>query len=91
MNSYIIEFLGALLLSFVVFSTGNYLAIGAILAIIIMIWEKYSSIAFNPSIALALTYAEKLPQHDLITYIIAEIAGTLVGFELFKFGMGGKI
>jgi hypothetical protein len=37
MNSYIIEFLGALLLSFVVFSTGNYLAIGAILAIIIMI------------------------------------------------------
>jgi glycerol uptake facilitator-like aquaporin len=29
-------------------------------------------------------YAGKLPRSDLIPYIVAEIAGALVGFELFK-------
>ena len=91
MKKYIIEFLGTLFLSFIVFATGNYLAIGATLTLGIMLSQHITVAAFNPAIALALTYARKLPQHDLIPYIIAEIAGALVGFELFKFGMGGQI
>jgi glycerol uptake facilitator-like aquaporin len=29
-------------------------------------------------------YAGKLPRSDLIPYIVAQIAGALAGFELFK-------
>jgi len=90
MNKYLVEFLGTLFLTFIVFATGNYLAIGAALAIGVMIGGPISGAAFNPAVALALTYAGKLPQIDLIPYIIAEIAGGLAGFQLFKFGMNRK-
>ena len=33
MNKYLVEFLGTMLLVFVIFATGNYFAIGAALAI----------------------------------------------------------
>ena len=36
MNKYLVEFLGTLFLVFVIFATGNYLAIGAALAIAVM-------------------------------------------------------
>jgi glycerol uptake facilitator-like aquaporin len=29
-------------------------------------------------------YAGKLPRSDLIPYIVAQVAGALAGFELFK-------
>ena len=40
--------------------------------------------AFNPAVAIALMYAGKLPRSDLIPYIVAQVAGGLAGFELFK-------
>ena len=49
-----------------------------------MIGGAISGGAFNPAVAIALMYAEKIPRSDLIPYIVAEIAGALAGFELFK-------
>jgi len=84
MNKYIIEFLGTLFLVFVIFATGNYLAIGAALAVGVMIGGPISGGAFNPAVAIALMYAGKIPRSDLIPYIVAQVAGGLAGFELFK-------
>ena len=84
MNKYIIEFLGTLFLVFVIFATGNYLAIGAALSVAILVGGSISGGAFNPAIAIALMYAGKLPRSDLIPYIVSQIAGALAGFELFK-------
>ena len=84
MNKYIIEFLGTLFLVFVIFATENYLAIGAALAVAILVGGSISGAAFNPAVAIALMYAGKLPRSDLIPYIVAQIAGALAGFELFK-------
>lgn len=84
MNRYVVEFLGTLFLVFVFFATGNYLAIGAALAVCFMIGGSISGGAFNPAVAIALMYSEKIPRSDLIPYIVAEIAGALAGFELFK-------
>jgi aquaporin Z len=84
MNKYIIEFLGTLFLVFVIFATDNYLAIGAALAVAILVGGSISGGAFNPAVAIALMYAGKLPRSDLIPYIVAQIAGALAGFELFK-------
>ena len=90
MNKYLVEFLGTLFLSFIIFATGNYLAIGAALAIGVLLGGAISGGAFNPAVALALAYAGKIPQNDLIPYIIAELAGGLAGFQLYKIGMNRK-
>ena len=84
MNKYLVEFLGTALLSFVVFATGNYLAIGAALAIAALLGGPISGGAFNPAIAIALLAAGKLSRNDLIPYIVAQIIGALVGFYLVK-------
>ena len=84
MNKYIVEFLGTLFLVFVIFATGNYLAIGAALAVAVLLGGAISGGAFNPAVTIALMYAGKLSRADLIPYIVAQIAGALAGFELFK-------
>lgn len=84
MNKYLVEFLGTAFLSFVVFATGNYLAIGAALAIAALLGGPISGGAFNPAIAIALLAAGKLSRNDLIPYIIAQIIGALLGFYLVK-------
>ena len=84
MNKYIVEFLGTLFLVFVIFATGNYLAIGAALAVAVLLGGAISGGAFNPAVAIVLMYAGKLSRSDLIPYIIAQVAGGLAGYELFK-------
>ena len=90
MKKYIVEFLGTLFLVFVIFATGNYLAIGAALAIGVLLGGAISGGALNPAVAVALMYAGKIPRSDLIPYIIAQIAGALAGFELFKMIVNSK-
>jgi aquaporin Z len=81
----IVEFLGTMLLSFVIFSSGgNYVAIGVTIAIIILLGGPISGAAYNPAVAIALFYAKKLSVTDLVPYIIAEIAGGVAGYEVFK-------
>ena len=84
LNKYIVEFLGTLFLVFVIFATGNYLAIGAALAIAVLLGGAISGGAFNPAVTIALMYAGRLARSDLIPYIIAQVAGGLAGYELFK-------
>jgi len=85
MQQYIAEFLGTFFLSFIVLWTGDALAIGIALFISVYLGGAYSSAAFNPAVAIALVAAKKLSSSDFIGYIIAEIAGALVAFELVKF------
>jgi aquaporin Z len=81
----IVEFLGTMLLSFVIFSSGgNYVAIAIALGIAILLGAPISGAAYNPAIAIVLFYAKKLSITDLVPYIIAEIAGGIAGYEVFK-------
>ena len=79
-----VEFVGTMFLVFVIFATGNYLAIGAALAIAVLLGGPISGGAFNPAVAIALYSAGKIPNTDLIPYLIGEILGGLAGFALFK-------
>lgn len=83
-NKYLVEFLGTLFLVFVIFATGNYLAIGAALAIGVMLGGAISGGAFNPAVAISLYSAGKLSRQDLIPYIVVQILGGLAGYELYK-------
>ena len=87
MNKYLVEFLGTLFLVFIVLTTGNYLAIGAALAIAVLLGGPISGGAFNPAVALAFSAMGKISNGDIIPYIVAEIAGGLAGYELVKIAM----
>jgi glycerol uptake facilitator-like aquaporin len=84
MNKYIVEFLGTFLLSVVVFSTSNYLAHGAALAIGVFLGGSISGGMFNPAIATSMMVANKITQMDYILYMIVEVLGALAGFVLVK-------
>ena len=84
MNKYIVEFLGTFLLSVVVFSTSNYLAHGAALAIAVMLGGAISGGIFNPAIATSMMVANKITQMDYIYYMIVEVLGALAGCVLVK-------
>ena len=84
MQKYLVEFLGTMLLMFVIFATGNWLAIGAALGIAILLGGGISGGAFNPAVAISLYSAGKLAKNDLIPYIIVEILGALSAFYVYK-------
>jgi aquaporin Z len=84
MNKYLVEFLGTLFLMFVILATGNYLAIGAALAVAVLLGGAISGGAFNPAVSIALMYSGKMSRSDLIPYIVAQVAGALVAVELVK-------
>jgi aquaporin Z len=84
MYKYLVEFLGTAFFVYVIFATGNPLAIGAALALVILIVSPISGGFMNPAVSIAMASAGKLSTQDLIPYILAETFGALVGLELFK-------
>jgi len=84
LHKYFVELLGTMFLSFVIFATGNYLAIGAAVSVIILLSGVISGGVINPAITIALFYAGKLPANDVMPYILAQIVGGIAGFELVR-------
>ncbi len=84
MNKYFIEFLGTMLLMFVVLTTQNWAAIAAVLAIIVFLGGPISGGAFNPAVAISLYAAGKLTKSDVVPYVIVEILGALAAFYAYK-------
>ena len=85
MSKYLVEFLGTMLLMFVILMTGNWLAIGAMLAIAVLLGGAISGGAFNPAVTLALHSAGKLPQSEVIPYIHVQILGALGAVYAYKY------
>ena len=84
MQKYVVEFLGATLFIYVILSTGNALAIGATLALIILLIGGISGGHVNPAVSITMAAAGKLPTVDLVPYCIAQILGGLVALEIYK-------
>ena len=84
MNKFIAEFIGTLVLVYVILATGQPLAIGLALALIIMVIGGISGGHENPAVSFAMYLGGKLSQEDLIPYIIAQISGGIVALELHK-------
>ena len=84
MNKYIVEFLGTLFFLYVILATGNALAIGAALALAILVGGNISGGNFNPAVSVMMVAAGKLPKNDLLPYVLAQVAGGLAALELYK-------
>jgi glycerol uptake facilitator-like aquaporin len=69
LNKYLVEFLGTVFFLYVIIATGNAIAIGAALAVAIMLGGHISG---------------KIPMSDALPYILAQVAGGLVALELHK-------
>ena len=84
MDKLFIEFIGTLFLVYIILTTGNYLAIGSSLAIIILLGNKISGAHFNPAVTLALATMGQFKKKDIIPYILSQIAGGLTAVKLYK-------
>jgi glycerol uptake facilitator-like aquaporin len=85
MNKYLVEFLGTMFIVFIIFATGHGLAIGAAVAISVLVGKIFNpNISFNPVVSISLYSAGKLTKSDLMLYIIVEILGGLSAFYVYK-------
>jgi len=84
MNKYLVEFLGTMFFLYVIMATGNALAIGAALTLVILVGGAISGGNFNPAVSVMMAAAGKLPTNDVVPYILAQVAGGLVALELYK-------
>jgi aquaporin Z len=78
------ECLGTLALIFVILTTGNYLAIGAILALGVFVGGPISGGNFNPAVTMVMVLANKQKVGTAMPYIAAQLLGALAGLELFR-------
>ena len=84
MNKFIAEFLGTLALVYVILATGQPIAIGLTLALIIMVIGGISGGHVNPAVSFAMYLGGKLSQDDLMPYVIAQLSGAVVALEVHK-------
>lgn len=82
MNKLVVEFLGTFALVLVVLVTGNAWAIGATLALAILAGGAISGGAFNPAVATGMWMANKIRKADLIPYVLAQLLGAVVAYEV---------
>ena len=84
MQKYLAEFLGTLFFVYVILATGNPLAIGAALALVILLTSRISGGHINPAVSIVMASSGKIPTADVIPYIAAQILGGLAALEIFK-------
>jgi hypothetical protein len=84
MYNYLAEFVGTLFYVYVILATGNPLAIGAALALAILLTVNLSGGHVNPVTTIVMASLGKIDTNDIIPYVLAQIFGGLVALELFK-------
>jgi aquaporin Z len=84
MNKYLVEFVGSLFFVYVILATGNPLAIGAALALAITLSAPISGGHINPAVSVVMTSAGKLSVNELLPYVVAQVLGALVAFQIYK-------
>ena len=83
-NKLLAEFLGTMFFLYVILATGDAVAIGLALMAVIFILGKTSGGHFNPAVSTTMAMAGKLPVNDLALYVLSQVAGGAVAFQLHK-------
>jgi len=84
MNRFLVEFLGSMFFIFIILAVGNPVAIGAALTLAILLGGKISGGHFNPAVSATMALAGKLPVNELGLYVLSQVAGGVVAFQLMK-------
>lgn len=84
MYKYLVEFIGTLFFVYVILATGNPLAIGAALALTILLTRSISLGMINPAVTIVMASAKKISTDEIIPYILAQVFGGLAALEIYK-------
>jgi aquaporin Z len=87
MNKYIIEAIGTFFLLLTIGLTGNPLAIGAVLMVMVYMGGYISGGHFNPAVTLAVYLQKGIAQKDAIYYVVSQFFGGIAAsmtYALFK-------
>jgi aquaporin Z len=84
MKAVLVEFVGTFFFLYVILATGNYLAIGAALALAIYLGGSISGANFNPAVTIMLIAAKKQRIETALPYIVAQVAGGLAALALYQ-------
>jgi glycerol uptake facilitator-like aquaporin len=84
MYKYLAEFLGALFFMYVIVATGNPLAVGAALALAILMTANISGGYINPAVTIAMAAAGRLEVNEIIPYILSQVFGALVAIQVWN-------
>jgi glycerol uptake facilitator-like aquaporin len=84
MYKYLAEFTGTLFFVYVILATGNPLAIGAALALSIVLTSSISGGHINPAVTIVMASYGKIDTNEILPYIIAQVLGGLVALEVYK-------
>jgi len=84
MYNYLVEFIGSLFFVYVILATGNPLAIGAALALVLLLTSNISGGHINPTVSIVMASAGKIPTNELIPYCLAQVFGGLTALEIYK-------
>jgi glycerol uptake facilitator-like aquaporin len=81
-QNYFVELVSTVLFTYVVLSTTNYLVIGAVFTLIILIYKE--TMLMNPAITIMMSSMNRIPVSDVLPYCLAQISGALIAMEIFK-------
>jgi len=84
MYNYLAEFVGTLFFVYIILATGNPLAIGAALALSMLLTANISGGHINPAVTIVMASLGKIGTNDIVPYILAQVFGALVALEMFK-------
>jgi aquaporin Z len=84
MYNYLVEFLGTAFFVYVILATGNPLAMGAALALVLLLSMNISGGYINPAVTIVMASAGKISTNEVIPYCLAQIFGGLTALELYK-------
>lgn len=78
MKKYLTEFIGTFFLVLAVGLTGNPLAIGAALMVMVYAGGHVSGAHYNPAVTLAVWVRKRIGQNEALTYMGCQVAGALI-------------
>jgi glycerol uptake facilitator-like aquaporin len=84
MQQYLAEFSGTLFFVYVILATGNPLAIGAALALVMLLAQPISGGHMNPALSIVMASLGKISTSELIPYCLAQVFGALIALEIYK-------
>lgn len=84
MKAVLVEYFGTFFFLYVIIATGNFLAIGAALALVVYLGGKISGGNFNPAVTIMMVLADKQHVNTLVPYIAAQILGGICALQLYK-------
>lgn len=84
-SKYLIEFIGTGIFIYIILATGNALAVGATLALLILVGISLGGEShYNPATTVAMVSSKKLAVGDLVPFVILQIFGGLCALEIYK-------